>query len=209
MEHINWLIGFMQDGLNHYPAVTVIVGTFLLGENVALAVFALSAQGYIDPVSAIIFVFIGSMSADIFWFFMTEFVIRKYYEEHFTKKATKGEHKQFLIKLIDKYFFWVLILIKFLIGMRLILTIYIVLKNRIPFWRKVMLDAVGTVLLFTVLFPVGWFFGKGVSSVLSIQRGATGIISIIVFVFIFSILIPPLIITILKRFFKEDAYFLK
>lgn len=207
MDHISLILHVMQDALELHAVATVTIGTFLLGENAALAAFALSAQGYINPVLAVLCVFIGSMLADIFWFFMTEYVIRRYYEERFEKRLVKAEQKddekRFIITLIDKHFFWVLIFIKFLMGMRLLLTIYIVLKNRIPFHKKVILDAIGTVLFLGILFPVGWFFGKGVSSALAVEQGFISFLSIIVFIMLFGAFSHRIVMFFLKRYFRS------
>jgi membrane protein DedA with SNARE-associated domain len=141
------------------------------------------------------------MLADIFWFFMTEYVIRRHYEKRITK-SMQSDDKRFIISLVDKHFFWVLIFIKFLMGMRLVLTIYIVLKNRIPFFQKVLIDAVGTVLFLAVLFPIGWLFGKGVSSALSLEQNILTILSAVVFIILFVSLAPKIFIFVLKKIFK-------
>jgi membrane protein DedA with SNARE-associated domain len=201
MEHLVLAVHTMETWLSLYGGLAVLVGTFLLGENAALASFALSAQGYIHPVKAVLFVFIGSMLADIFWFFVTEYIFRKKYEKYPDVKP-KNDTEKMLMNLVDHHFFWILIFIKFLIGMRLFLTVYIVLKNKIPFFRKVILDAVGTVIFLLVIFPAGWFFGKGVSSIISLSGGFMGVVSILVFVVLFAVISPHLIVFILKKFFK-------
>lgn len=208
MEHIEWMLKTLKHALEVHEAMAVIVGTFFLGESAMLASFALSAQGFINPLKAIVYVFIGSMAADIFWFFMTEYVFRPHYESYLVKrlkKAEDNENERFIMRLIDKHFFWTLIFIKFLMGMRLILTIYIVLKNRIPFYQKVAIDAVGTVLYLAVIFPAGWFLGKGISSVLAVEQGFIAVISIIVFFFLFSIVVPKVFLFIAKKFFAKDV----
>lgn len=201
MEHIIWMVDILDNVLLDHGGLTSLIGTFLLGENAAIAIFALSAQGYIHPVKALTFVFMGSMLADIFWFFMTEYVIRRHYEKRVTD-SLQGEDRRFIISLIDRHFFWVLIFIKFLMGMRLVLTIYIVLKNRIPFVQKVILDAIGTVLFLAVLFPIGWLFGKGVSSALTLEQSILTVFSTIIFIILFVTFSPKLFIFILKKIFK-------
>ena len=113
MDHTTlvWVIGQMESLLTHYGILVVIVGVFLLGENAALAAFALSAKGFIDPVTAFICAFIGSLASDIFWFFITEYVLRKHYEKRFEKESHKKKNR-FLIHLAEKHFFWTLIFIK-------------------------------------------------------------------------------------------------
>jgi membrane protein DedA with SNARE-associated domain len=203
MDHttIVWTIDVIQSLLTHCGVLIVIVGVFLLGENAALAAFALSAKGFIDPVTAFICAFIGSLASDIFWFFITKYVLRKHYEKRLEKESHKRKNR-LLIHLAEKHFFWTLIFIKFLIGMRLILTLYIVLKNKIPFSQKVVLDSIGTVLFMSALFPVGWYLGKGVSKVLATEQNILYALTAVVGVIIALHLIPELILYIMRRFDK-------
>lgn len=193
-------IQFLQEMLQNHGALVALVATFLSGENAALALFALSAQGYITPLKAIVFVFCGSMLADIFWFFVTEYILRPYYEKKggvslALRPKNKTEEK--VLHLIDHHFFWMLIFIKFLIGMRLVLTIYIVLKNKIPFYKKVAYDAVGTLIFLAVLFPIGFLFGKGVSSIFSYTENIMNIISLIVFIIVFMFIVKRVLLLVI------------
>jgi len=200
MEHgfISGMIQVLEILLSDYGAVTVAISVFFLGENAALAIFALAGLGLIDPVTAFMWAFVGSLLSDVFWFFIAEFVLRKHYEKR-VKEAKQEESSKFLMRLIDKHFFWMLIFIKFLAGIRLILTIYIVLKNKIPFWKKILLDSIGTLLFMGALFPLGWYLGKGNSQSLSIEQGLGRIITGIVLIIIVSHLIIKLIPWIVQK----------
>jgi len=200
MEHgfISGMILVMEVLLNDYGAFTVAVSVFFLGENAALAIFALAGLGFISPVEAFLWAFVGSLLSDVFWFFIAEFVLRKHYEKR-VKEAKQEESNRFFMRLIDNHFFWMLIFIKFMVGIRLILTIYIVLKNKIPFWKKVLLDSIGTFLFMGALFPVGWYLGKGNSESLSIEQGLERIITGIVLLIVISHLIMKFVPILIEK----------
>ena len=113
MEHglISNIIPLIENLLKHYGAFTVGVSVFLLGENAALAVFALAAQGMINPLTAFIWAFVGSLLSDVFWFFIAEYCLRDYYERRILK-AKQVESNRFFMRMVDKHFFWMLIFIK-------------------------------------------------------------------------------------------------
>lgn len=196
---ITGLIQSLQEPLAHHGELIVAVSVLMFGENAALAIFALAAKGYIDPVTAFIWACIGSLASDIFWFFVTEHILRKRFGKYF---ETKEKTSRLFMHLTENYFFWTLIFIKFLAGIRLMLTIYIVIKNRIPFSTKVILDAIGTVIFMSVLFPIGWYLGKGVSSALSIQQNITYVVSVVVGVLIFTVVAPKIAVRLFERFHK-------
>jgi membrane protein DedA with SNARE-associated domain len=196
---ITGLIQSLQEPLARHGEIIVAVSVLMFGENAALAIFALSAKGFINPVTAFIWAFIGSLASDIFWFFVTEHILRKRFGRYF---ETKGKTNRLFMHLTENYFFWTLIFIKFLAGIRLMLTIYIVIKNRIPFSTKVILDAIGTVIFMSVLFPIGWYLGKGVSSALSIQQNITYVLSVVVGVLLITVVAPKIALRIFERFHK-------
>jgi membrane protein DedA with SNARE-associated domain len=196
------LIESLRILLEHHGVLTTVVSVFFLGENAAIAIFALSAQGFIHPVTAVLSAFTGSILSDIFWFFIAERYLRHSYDEHLAK-ATAKKSSRFFIRLVDTHFFLVLIFIKFLIGMRLVLTLYIVLKNKIPFWKKIILNAIGTTFFLGAIFPVGWYLGKGFSNALSVQHGIAYVLTVIVAIMITATVLPKLIEKVIERFYKE------
>jgi membrane protein DedA with SNARE-associated domain len=179
------VMDILQISSSVYGAVAVWLGVFLLGETGILAAFALSAQGHISPQVVAMWAFLGSLSADVFWYWMIEKIIKKPNKKYFQKlSSTKTE--AIIVRLTDSYTFFILTFIKFLIGIRLFLTFYIVLKKHIPFRTYLSLNSLGTVFFIAALFPVGWFLGKGVSSVLFLERGLLSIVSVVVLTLLFS-----------------------
>ncbi len=182
---ISSVMDIMQSSLSAYGAMVVWLGVFLSGETGILAASALSAQGHIDLWTVVVWAFLGSLSADVFWYWMIEKIIKKRNKKYFQKPASP-KAEALLIRLADRNTFFVLTFIKFLVGMRLFLTFYIVLKKHIPFRTYLFLNSLGTAFFIAVLFPAGWFLGKGISSALSLERGFSGVISIVVLVLLFS-----------------------
>lgn len=181
---ISSVMNIMQLLLSTYGAITVWLGVFLSGETGILAASALSAQGHINPWTVVIWAFLGSLSSDVFWYWMIEKNIKKRDKKYFQKPASP-KAEALIIRFADRNTLFVLTFIKFLVGMRLFLTFYIVLKKHIPFRTYLLLNSLGTMFFIAVLFPTGWLLGKGISSVFSLERGLSGIISVVVIVFIF------------------------
>lgn len=199
MDHDIQMFGaWLQIALISYGAITIFVATFLFGENGALAGFMFAAGGYISPAAAFGYAFLGSLSADIFWYFVSSTVFRKVYERRIRNSPQTGP-KMMLTRLAEEHTFFLLTFIKFLAGMRLFLTIYIILRKRIPFSTYLFFNAIGTVFFMGVLFPVGWFLGKGFSGLFFIQKGITSLLLVMVVVIIFSQLIPRAVAFIIAR----------
>lgn len=181
---ISSVMNIMQSSLSTHGAIAVWFGVFLSGETGILAASALSAQGHINPWTVVVWAFLGSLSADIFWYWMIEKIIKKRDKKYFQKPASP-KTEALLIRFTDRNTFFVLTFIKFLVGMRLFLTFYIVLKKHIPFRTYLSLNSLGTMFFIAVLFPAGWFLGRGISSVLSLERGLSSAVSVVVIIFIF------------------------
>lgn len=205
MDHgiMSTLLQSVQTLLSNYGEFTVGISVFFLGENAALAVFALSAQGLIDPRTAFLWAFLGSFASDIFWFLMAEYVFKKYYERKI-KEASNEKSNRFYMRLIDKHFFITLVLIKFLVGMRLILTLYIVLKNKIPFVTKVALNIIATALFMGVLFPIGWHLGLGSSDSLSIEQNLVRVMTIVIGLIIMLHFLSKFAAKLIERVYKNN-----
>ena len=192
----------MMSLLGSYEPLVAYLSVFLLGENGVLAASILSSQGYLSPQTVFLYAALGSLSADIFWYSVIVFGLKRTYEKRFLKEK-QSEEKMFVLKIAERHTFLFLTFIKFLIGMRLFLTIYILLKKHIPFMKYLLINCIGTVLFIGVLFPLGWLLGEGVSSALSLERGAVGLVSAAVVVIILANLLPRLFTFIIARYSKK------
>lgn len=197
------LADLMASLLVSYGHLVVYFGAFFLGENGILAAFMLSFQGYLSPQTVFIYAVLGSLSADIFWYFTTTVFLKRFYEKKLVKQETSSEQKMFLFKIAEKHIFLFLTFIKFLVGMRLFFTIYILLKKHISFWKYLLINVIGTILFVSVLFPLGWLLGKGVSSALSLEKGIAGLLSVVIVIMILANLLPRLFTFIVTKYLKK------
>lgn len=204
MEHsfLSSLVDWMSVILSNYGLFAVYLGTLLFGENGALAAFMLSAQDFVSPQGALLFAFMGSLSADVFWFFIARKLFRKSYEKRLLNKPL-DKHGTFLLRMADKHTFLFLTFIKFLVGMRLFLTVYILLKKRISFLRYLFLNIIGTILFMGVLFPVGWLLGKGVTVAFSLGKGIMSFFTLIIIIIILVNFLLRLVTFIITKYSRK------
>jgi len=192
----------MVSMLGSYEPLVVYLSVFLLGENGVLAASMLSSQGYLSPQTVFLYAALGSLSADVFWYVIIMTVLKRIRGGRILKQETTNERKKFVLTMAERHTFLFLTFIKFLIGMRLFLTTYILLKKHIPFVRYLLINAIGTILFIGVLFPLGWLLGKGVASALALERGVVGLVSTVVIVIILANLLPRLFAFIIARYSK-------
>lgn len=169
---------WMQASFAIWGSIIVLPVVFLWGENGAIVAFALSAQGYINPVSAAIFAFLGSFLADLFWYVACASALRPCVLKR-TKQDLKPEKPpSTLIGLARLHPYITLTILKFLMGVRLMLTIYILTSRKIPFRAYFICTAFGNLLFISVLFPLGWYLGKGLSHALALEKSITSIVTL-------------------------------
>ncbi len=169
-ETLTFLSSAIQSDLVVVSAVTVWFTTFLFGENSAFVIFTLSFEGYLDPFLAIVFVFLGSLSADLFWYGATVGAIRPWYERRTKKLFNKNAENKPLIAIADRYPYVMLVLIKFLVGVRLVLTVYIVTKKRIPFGTYLLCNTLANILFVGMIFYLTHLFYTGAEQVITAER---------------------------------------
>ena len=104
----------MMSLLGSYEPLVVYLSVFLLGENGVLAASILSSQGYLSPQTVFLYAALGSLSADIFWYSVIVFGLKRTYEKRFLKEK-QSEEKMFVLKIAERHTFLFLTFIKFLI----------------------------------------------------------------------------------------------
>lgn len=202
---IQFLNSLLQSDFVLISAFAVWLSTFSLGENGALIAFTLSLQGFIDPLLAMSFVFLGSLSADLFWFIMTTSAIRPWYERRFKKpEATKEAAGPFL-GIAEKHPYGVLVIIKFLVGIRLFLTIYILTKKHIRFGAYLICNVLANILFTGAVYLLAFSFYKGAEHVLSTEHTITTVITMLCIVGIGGNLLIRLVSNVIVKITKKSS----
>lgn len=174
----------------------VFLGTFLLGENIILAACIFAATKPDTFSGTLTTAFLATLAADIFWYLLTVHVLAKTrFARPFRNRAT-ADTTRLPWHIIHRSPALVLLVIKFLVGVRILLSVSIILKTRLSFRKFLLFDALGAVLFIAILGIVGWLIGTG------INPSAYHILTTIVF----SVVILSLLLHLLSRIlFKKPG----
>lgn len=167
------------------------IGAFLLGENIILIAFLLSAQGYLEPSSTIIICFLGSLSADLFWYFFGNIFLPDYKVLKFLEND-KFYGNRFINLLLRQNQLVTFTFIKFLVGIRLILTLGFVLIKKVSFFRYLLLCIISNSIFIIVLYGFTFLAKKGIA-VLPIYHNFNTVLLSGVFLVILINLIPRIV----------------
>lgn len=181
LEHIQTILEtLVQSDLVLVSALTVWFIVFMSGENGAIFILALAFSGYIDPSLAVVFIFLGSLTADMFWYLITISTLRPWIEKRF-RKSTEVQAKSHasLFSFARAHPYTVLILIKFLVGLRLLLTIYIASRTDIPFRRYFICNVIANTLFVGTLYSLSWLISIGVGGVLDIKNNLFHLLTVL------------------------------
>jgi len=196
----------LQSDIYLISAFAVWLVTFVIGENGALISLTFAHQGYISLFLAVVFTFLGSLSADLFWYFVTRGAIRPLIDKRLKRKKTKKKKTgKAFFHLADKYPYHILILIKFMVGIRLILTIYIVAKHKIPLHKYLLCNIVANTLFVGVLFALVWTLGESLSALMSAENGLFGLVTTVFIVAVIGNIALRLLQGIILRLLKKKG----
>lgn len=166
------------------------LGSLFLGENAIIIAFTMGQQNYLDFKQLIPGAFLGSLSADLFWFAVSRFFLSRY------KIRQRIEKSQIISGWIYKTVvrdnsIWTFTIIKFLVGLRLVLTIAFVLVKNIRF-----IDFLGYCLLSNAVFIAALYL---LSLMISLGINVLPLYNNIVIVLLASVL-AVVIINILQKY---------
>lgn len=173
------MIGSLFGYIANHWLVSTYFGTMIFNENAILAAFSLSINGSIGQYIGIALAAIaGTLTNDLVIFAVTRHWIKYFSKE----KVNKKEASTIFEKIFFRNIFLSLLFIKFVFGMRIILTVYIIAKKELSFKKYLRYNLCGISLYVFVLGVIGWLIGKGVSNVSGNYHKAIGVITGIVIV---------------------------
>ena len=181
------------------------LATFLTGENGALLVLALAEGGYLPLPIALSFTFLGSLSADLFWYLVTVGALRSWFERRFPRTFGNDAQKESrpFFSIAERHPYLLLTFIKFLVGVRLVLTVYIVAKKRIPLRTYIIINTVANAIFIGVLYALVALSSHGASHTVgaggNVKHLLTTIVVVVVGVNVFLRLLEHLVARVLKR----------
>ncbi len=183
VESIEWLRLFI---LHHQTFEYVIIfwGAALGGE-IALFIFGfLAAQGALNITPVVVISFLGAFVPNILWFFIGKTKTMSTIYLHRYANSTTSSITEAVTKMSKGSHLIALIIIKFIVGTPLILTMY-VNKTNISFQKFMYNQSYAMILSLLVIIPFGYISGYGftyLTTVFDSLYTAIGFILLIVLV---------------------------
>lgn len=189
------LTSFFGHIADHW-ALSTYLSVMMLNESAILTAFSLVSD--IEPTRIIglaLASIAGALTNDIILY-----LIARYGSERFFQSRNQEEQssESFFERVFLSNTFLALLLIKFLFGIRLFLTIYLVARKKIPFVRFVLYDLCGVVLYVSVIGAVGLLIGRGNVDAETAYQTTTRIVS--------AVCILMLIAHLIKRFLVKKNF---
>ncbi|OGM95873.1 MAG: hypothetical protein A2816_00070 [Candidatus Yanofskybacteria bacterium RIFCSPHIGHO2_01_FULL_39_44] len=175
----------------------IFIASFFLGENVTIPAFVLANQGYLDLKIVIIAAYCASLSADLFWYCICRLFFKKFDLDKWYNKANISNQRIYKF-VLDKHIFFSITFIKFLIGLRLILTLALIMIKKFTFKKFFIFSVLSNIVLIFGLSILGLLVSRGID-LLPIYRGISGIFTII----ILSLILVNVIPFIVKLYFSK------
>ena len=181
-----------------YPIIITLLAAFLGGEVALLFLAVLSGQGVMSLGIVVVFFFIGTTITDfVFFNFAKSSLVKR-----FLKKKLINKWYRKISSVLGKFrknIFMVLLITKFLHGTRYISLIYFG-NEKVKKSKFLIYDFFVTVIWISILFPIGWFAGKGISLYVDIFKNFQLALTLVVVVVIAFLVLRGLIT---KIFFGE------
>jgi len=183
------LMEWLHTLILHYPSfeyIFIFLGAVLGGELALFLLGFLAAQGILSIFPVIFFAFFGSLVPNILWFFLGGTAIVGKVVSHRHSNATFLVITEAVRRISRGSHLTALILIKFLVGTPVLLTLYIN-KTSMSFKKFVYYQSVALFLSMLVIVSTGYVSGRGFSYVTEISQNlytAIGFLLLIVFVII-------------------------
>ena len=172
-----------------FELLAVFFGSILFGESVIVPAILLSAQGIFSPLGVFTAAFLGTVVADIAWFLLGKHGIEFFSRFSTTVKARYTKYIERVEKRDEYHRLWFFIFFKFIYGIRILTIIYFSL-HRMPFYRFLLIDVIGTSLWLAVAYTIAFPAWRGLSSIFpSLESVQWMVLGIIIFAILFRLII--------------------
>jgi membrane protein DedA with SNARE-associated domain len=168
-----------------------VVGAFVGGDVLIIFLSSLAGQGLINFWTIILFCSIGTVSSDVMWFFLarTRFADRLIS----SRQLNSGYAK--LDRLLSKYGrndFLLLLLVKFIYGIRIIAIVYFSRERRY-FARFLNYNTFAVVVITLFVAFLGWMAGRGIRTYVDYYENFKTVMKIIVIFFVAFVILKSLL----------------
>lgn len=169
---------FVQELIDTYGYLAVLVGTFLEGETILVLGGLAVHLGYLEMPWVIALAFVGSLSGDQLWFFLG----RRYGQAVLARHPAWRERVDRVHAMLRRYELAVLIGFRFAYGLRN-LTPFVVGLTRIGALKFTVCNALGALIWSVSIAYAGYLFGRAIELLLGdIKRYELEVMSAVVIV---------------------------
>lgn len=160
------LVDIVQRVSEHWVLATFF-GTFFTGENAIVTAFIISKNQFSSYFGIAVVAYAATMAADVFWY-----LVGRYGFIRLRKQETEQEQvfESMFQRWFHKHLIFSLLIIKFLVGFRLVLTVYLAKKQELTLKRYLLFNSFGIILFIAVLFGVSWLVRREANDVLDLYR---------------------------------------
>jgi len=187
------MFDFFYHIFSNHPSLLFFIASFLGGEELILILAFLAAHKIFNLGNIFIFCFLGTLISDICWFLFGGFLSKKV--EFFRNALSKYKHLFNIIKKISDKNYIVLLISKFIYGVRITTIMYFGAHN-LNLIRFVLYEIFVICVWLPIVLLLGWFAGKGVSFFVNIYDNVW-----IMFVIVVSFIIG---ISFLKKYLNKE-----
>jgi membrane protein DedA with SNARE-associated domain len=184
LSSIEQLTNLLIVSIGQVGLIALVLTVFLLGETAILIAVLLTQQGILRWEEVLIAATIGTLAADIFWFTIGRYhpssLVPKTMRKYIVKRTSTA-----LTRIIGTRLFLAMLLLRFFIGTRLIIILY-VSRYRISWVRFLLYDLVGTFIYIMIFTIAGTFLGQAIHDLFPSYQTIVSILSAVLLISIFS-----------------------
>jgi membrane protein DedA with SNARE-associated domain len=147
----------LENMLNTYGYLALMLGTFLEGETILVAAGFLAHQGYLKLPWVIVFAFVGTYAGDQLYFFLGRYKGMKFID---SKPAWKAKSAR-VFALLKKHQIAVIVGFRFMYGIRTV-TPFIIGASGVSAVRFIIWNFIGAGVWAAVIGGLGYLFGQSV-----------------------------------------------
>ncbi len=144
----------IQDFIESYGYLAVLIGTFLEGETILVLGGFAANRGYLDLFWVIIVAFFGSFTGDQLYFYIGRYYGRRIVSKRLSWQANADK----VYRLLERHQTLLILTFRFMYGLRNV-TPFALGASRVPKLKFFILNAVGAVIWAIALAWGGYLFG--------------------------------------------------
>jgi len=185
---------------NYYPLLAFLSGLF--AGDLMLLLGILSGAGNINLFLIILAGLAGGVIHDTCLYFISNSIFARYVKKKLKLSGKRSKIVRFIEKISNGNYFFLLLIAKFVYGIRTTVTLYIAHNNKK--FRKYLGIVSSTELIWiTITVSVGWLAGRGFTSLIKLFRGMERILVILFFGAILIYLLHKFVISVILRKIKK------